>query len=202
MMSDRDSKAPMQRYRVTAAQRDQIIERLSDGYAHGLLEEEEFERRVNETQTVATQDELLALVADLPAVDEHPQSGLHAAGIRISPHEIRPYESFLAILGGSDRKGPWRPARRSRAVAVLGGVDLDFRDAIMAPGVTEIKVVCVLGGVDIIVPAGMNVEANGIAILGGFDNRAGSGDPGAPTIRVSGFAILGGVDIKVKRATS
>jgi hypothetical protein len=56
------------------------------------------------------------------------------------------------------------------------------------------------GGVDVIVPPGMNVECHGVGILGGFD-QTGEGqprDPTAPTLRVTGVALMGGVEVTVR----
>ncbi len=203
-MPEYESDVPIPRSRITTDQRDRIIDRLSKSYAHDHIDGEEFERRVTEAQNVVTHEALLSLVADLPIVHEEsnpaPRSDTRPdSEIGINSGEVRASESFVAILGGSDRRGPWRPARRSNAVAILGGVDLDFRDALIPPGVTEIEVFCFLGGVDIIVPPGVNVEMSGVPILGGFDNKAGSGDPGAPTLKITGFVLLGGVDVKVKQ---
>ena len=79
---------------------------------------------------------------------------------------------------------------------------MDFREARLAPGVTEVSVVSKLGGVDIIVPPGLQVDFGGIGILGGFDMSdevTGVEDPSAPILRVNGVAILGGVDVTVRQ---
>jgi hypothetical protein len=71
----------------------------------------------------------------------------------------------------------------------------------MGPGVTELHVYTLWGGVEVIVPPGMNVESHGIGILGGFEHAPDrSPDPTAPTLRVTGLAVMGGVDITVRHA--
>lgn len=185
---------------VSPHQREQIIQRLSNGYAHNHLDDAEFERRVAEAHRVSTRPALMALVADLPAEEADRSESAHfPSTVATNRDAVRASESILAIFGGSERRGVWRPARQSRVMAIMGGVDLDFRNALFPPGVTEVTVFCVMGGVDIIVPPGVNVEVSGLPILGGFSNRAGSGGPGAPTLRVSGVAIMGGVDVKEKK---
>ena len=109
----------------------------------------------------------------------------------------------VAALGGTKRKGRWSPARKNYAVSVMGGVQLDFREAALAPGVTEVKVYTVMGGVDIIVPPGLNVESHGMALLGGFEHKGDTTmhpDPHAPTLRITGLAIMGGVDVSVRQS--
>jgi hypothetical protein len=208
-----DADKPVSGSRITTDQRNRIIDRLSASYAHDCIDQEEFERRVTEAHEVVTHRELLLLVADLPEFgpetpaysSRHASGPAHGSasgsvpGIKIASGPVPENENFIAILGGTERKGPWRPARHSRVRAVLGGVELDYRDASFPPGVSEITVFCVLGGLEITVPPGVNVEMSGIPILGGFENKAGSGNPGAPTLRVKGTVILGGIEARVKK---
>ena len=84
-------------------------------------------------------------------------------------------------------------------------VELDVprgdRDAVMPPGVTEVQVFTMWGGVEIIVPPDMHVESHGIALLGGFEHMAQgatASDPHAPKLRITGVAIMGGVEITVR----
>ena len=89
----------------------------------------------------------------------------------------------------------------NQTIAVMGGVELDFREALLPRGVTELKVYAIMGGVEVIVPPDLNVESHGIGIMGGFDhagNEMQHPDPNAPVLRVSGIALMGGVDIKVR----
>ena len=87
------------------------------------------------------------------------------------------------------------------AVAIMGGVELDLRDARFAAAEVTIRAFCLMGGVSITVPEDMAVDVSGIGIMGGFDHRAsGPGAPGAPHLRVVGFALMGGVDVRRKPA--
>ena len=70
----------------------------------------------------------------------------------------------------------------------------------MPPGLTEVKVFAMWGGVEIIVPPGMNVVCDGIA-MGGFEHAPETNvplDPIAPTLRVTGVALMGGVEVTVR----
>ena len=78
---------------------------------------------------------------------------------------------------------------------------LDFRDAQLGPGVTNVYVLAMMGGVEIIVPPGLRVESNGIGIMGGFEHsgpRVDVSSGSGPILRISGVAIMGGVEIKEK----
>jgi hypothetical protein len=107
----------------------------------------------------------------------------------------------VAVMGGTRRAGRWNPARTNHAIAIMGGAEIDFREAVMGPGLTELRIFTLWGGVEVIVPPGMNVESHGVGILGGFEHAPDRpGDPNAPTLRVTGLALMGGVDIKVRQA--
>jgi hypothetical protein len=58
-----------------------------------------------------------------------------------------------------------------------------------------------MGGAEIIVPPGLTVESDGIAILGGFEHLedvAVKEDPAAPVLRLKGLALMGGVDVNIR----
>jgi hypothetical protein len=87
----------------------------------------------------------------------------------------------------------------------MGGVELDFREAVLQPGVTEIHAFAFWGGVEVLVPPHVRLECSGIGIMGGFDGgtnvgsrAADIGDPLTPIIRVTGVAVMGGVEVSVR----
>ncbi|MFG1691797.1 hypothetical protein ACGF5M_06565, partial [Gemmatimonadota bacterium] len=127
--------------------------------------------------------------------------GLVQASI-VSPELVRERQFVFSLFGGSKRKGPWTPARHVICINILGGMQLDFREARLGPGVTEVSVFTKLGGVDIIVPPGLQVDFDGAGILGSFDvseEVTPVEDPSAPILRVNGVAILCGADVIVRQ---
>ena len=83
----------------------------------------------------------------------------------------------------------------------MGGASLDFREALLPPGETEVTLIAIMGGAEILVPPGLRVDCQGVAIMGGFDHLDYSGppDPNAPILKITGFAMMGGVEIAVRR---
>ncbi len=84
---------------------------------------------------------------------------------------------------------------------VMGGAGLDFREVRMPPGVTEVRVVAVMGGVEILVPPGLAVESHDFGVMGGFDGVDQAGvetDPDAPRLVIKGFACMGAVEVAVR----
>ncbi len=176
--------------RASDAERERTVTTLRDGAAHGRLTFDELAQRTELAYEATTGTELERLVADLPQV---------APDVLDAPRKRRRWN--VAVLGGCDRKGRWRPARDSVALAVLGGVSLDLRDATIEGDEIVITAVAVLGGIEITVPEGVEVDVSAFALLGGTDHEQGSAPvrPGTPVVRVRGFALLGGIDVEVKR---
>lgn len=190
--------------------RQVTIDALMEHFANDVMEIEEFERRLDAAHAATSGDDLKELLRDLPGSSNLPV----APGTAALPSETRDYsvtsaanvrdrEFVVACMGGTSRRGRWTPARKNIAVAVMGGAELDFREAILGPGVTEVQVYTVWGGVEIIVPPGLNVESRGIALMGGFDHHADGTihpDPNAPTLRITGVALMAGVEVAVRHA--
>jgi uncharacterized protein YfaQ (DUF2300 family) len=181
-------------------ERERTIAALSDFFAQGELDLGEFERRLTLAHRATSTAELAELLADAP---EHKVEAVSAqathAVVKVSG--VRPKQWVVAFLGGARRGGTWTCARKLRVVAMMGGVELDFRDARLGPGVTEVWIVAMMGGVQIVVPPGLAVDAEGFGLMGGFDaiDRTPSvPDPERPLLRIRGFALMGGVEVKTR----
>ena len=192
-----------------AGTRQVTIDALCEHFANDIMSVEEFERRVDAAHSATSVDALKNLLRDLPggglpAVVEPQTTPTPEPSSQFtvtSAGQVEEKGFIIAILGGSARRGRWRPARKNYSVAVMGGSELDFREAVMGPGVTELRVFTVCGSVEVIVPPGLNVESHGIAILGRFEHKGDDyqhPDPHAPTLRITGVAVLGGVEVTVR----
>ena len=120
------------------------------------------------------------------------------AAIATRVHEAK---RVLTICSGTQRQGTWRVPKKLRVITVMGGTDLDFREAEFGPGVTEVKVTIVMGGIAIIVPPHLQVECDGGGILGlfeGMQRSAGKRDPRAPLLRITGVAVMGALEISTR----
>ncbi len=119
----------------------------------------------------------------------------------VSADRVSERAYMVSLMGGNSRSGRWVPARNNFAVGVMGGFSLDFRDAMLGPGVTEVHVFTLMGGAEIIVPPEMDVEVSGFAFMGGFDHSTDqpiNPSPDRPTLRIKGFAMMGGVSVEVR----
>lgn len=203
---------------VGPAERQAVIDALSEHFAGHRLSVEELERRLDRASRAESRDELQNLVGDLPggihpAPEGSPGEGdasdfrEPAAPVRRpdrapapGPGEAPARGTEVSVWGGRTRTGRWTPPRRHRAVAVQGGIELDYREARLEAGVYDLRAVAVMGAVEVIVPPGLHVEVGGTAILGSFEHEGGQGAPGpdAPVIRIGGFALMGSVEVVVE----
>ena len=205
--------------------REETIDDLCRRFAGDELSLNELERRLEKARSARSRDELRALLSDLktpvPVVagpgaqqqPEKPRSSPRNDGIpEAATAEQRPAPSIpgaarpsshmaLAIMGGTRRAGHWVPPENLGAVAIMGSVELDFRDAVFRGG-EEVEINCFAfwGGIEIVVPPDVHVDTHGFALMGAFEQVSDHGmdpPPGAPTVRINGFALMGGVDVKV-----
>jgi Domain of unknown function (DUF1707)/Cell wall-active antibiotics response 4TMS YvqF len=179
--------------RASDADRERVVLALRDGAAEGRLTFDELAQRVELAYTAVSGEELERLVADLP----------EAAPQTAPERPVRKRQRWnVAVMGGCDRRGRWRPAPRSVALAVMGGVGLDLRDATIEGDELVITAIAFMGGIDVIVPDGVEVQLTGFAFMGGNDHRPGTAPlrPGTPVVHVRAFSVMGGIDVKVKRS--
>ncbi len=114
--------------------------------------------------------------------------------------EAGPRMTGLALLGGTSRKSTTDDFRGGDFAAVMGGVEVDLREARIRPeqGEVEIEAFAFWGGIEIWVPRDWQVVSKGVAVLGGFDDNSRA-EPGATQrLVVRGLAIMGGVEVKNK----
>ena len=81
-------------------------------------------------------------------------------------------ETVVAVFGDSARSGSWVPPEHLLAIAGFGNIKLDFRDADLPEGPTEVRPFAVFGNVELIVPRHLDVELNGISVFGKIQHRS------------------------------
>ncbi len=189
------------------ASREATLAALIKHFSADRLSVSEYERRLDVAHRARTREELDALLRDLPG--HRPVAAGKKEAKPTRRREGRPPSkgsssdsAFLfAVMGGSERKGQWQPPDTIHAFAFWGGVELDFRHAVLEHDVYTIDAWAIMGGVEITVPPDVRVDTGGIALLGGFTHESqaeSASDPRVPLIRVGGLALMGGVEVKVK----
>ncbi|MDX2556836.1 DUF1707 SHOCT-like domain-containing protein [Streptomyces stelliscabiei] len=200
--------------RASDADRERVSEQLRDALAEGRLDMEEFEERLDATYKARTYGELAPITRDLPGagavappelVPQPSVSLVKGPAVDVSwPERIVGGDGTstwgVAVLSGFERKGRWTVPERFDCFAFWGGGELDLRDAYFASREVTINCVAIMGGINVVVPPGVEVVVRGVGIMGGFDHgqEGVPGEPGAPRVIITGFAFWGGVGVERK----
>ncbi|MEA3020626.1 MAG: hypothetical protein QOI47_2150 [Actinomycetota bacterium] len=183
--------------RASDAEREYVVDVLRAHCSEGRIDLDEFSERINKVYAARTIGELTDTVADLPVLASQggvaPASGATRRAVRWT----------VGIMSGPRRRGRWRIEGETTAVAFMGGVSLDLRDAEIAGDEITIHAFAVMGGIEILVSEGVAVHVSGIPFMGGFDDKTNPDAPvlpGAPVIKIKYFAMWGGIAVKSKAA--
>lgn len=105
-------------------------------------------------------------------------------------------ENIFTMFGGSESRNTSKDYRGGNITAILGGVELDLRQAEIKKDIV-LNISVLMGGVDIKVPRGLVVANRMNAVLGGVENNADTvSETHAPTLTLTGTVSLGGVEVK------
>jgi hypothetical protein len=185
--------------RASDTDRDQVANVLNSAFAEGRLSRDEYDERLDSLLRAKTFDDLVGLTRDLVVVaSPTPVPTAEPTGYAVDPSVASSeIDRMVGIFGGAERKGKWRIRRQTEAYALFGGIDLDLREAVFESPVVEIRGFWCFGGMDIKVPAGVEVRDQTSGIFGGTDVRdLGEPQPGAPVIVLKGVSLFGGVSVR------
>lgn len=180
--------------RASDDEREEVVERLRQASAEARLTLQELVERSDAAYNARTRGELASLTADLPAPVPAGMAPAEPARERTASRWV------VSVMGGSGRHGRWRPAVELNVVAVMGGSDIDLRGAEVSAAEITITAVAFMGGIDVIVPEGVEVELDGFDFMGGHDQELADVPrrPGTPRVRVRSVSVMGGVTVKSK----
>jgi len=185
--------------RISDADRHQVAEILREAAGEGRLDLDELDERLEAAYAAKTYADLVPLTLDLP--DQLPASTA-AASPPASPAGAGGAERHLAILSGVERKGVWTVPGEMTIFCLMGGADLDLREARWSQRECTIVVNAIMGGADIKVAPDVHVIMEGVGIMGGYSGPGGGAEVRAdsPVLRVKGFALMGGVSVSRRPA--
>jgi len=114
------------------------------------------------------------------------------------PHVSADDLNASGVLSGGMRRVDSQNFRGGKASCILGGMEIDLREARLAEGKATIEATAILGGMEIWVPKDWQVVVEGTPILGSIENKH---RPTAPaqspqTLFIRATAILAGIEIK------
>ncbi len=184
------------RQRVSHPEREQVTEVLREAAGQGRITSDELDERLAATFAAKSYAELVPVVADLPvaSVGNLPAS--------LSRHEVTApeYDSSFATMSTTRRQGPWRLGPRHKALAVLGGVVLDLREALLTHPEVTIHASSFMGSVDVVVDEHTVVVCDGRAFMGDYSEKRSKvphqPDRTSPVVGVQGRALMGRVNVR------
>lgn len=177
--------------RVADADRDRTVTMLREHMVDGRITLDEFSERAGLALQAQTIGDLDVATANLPALAVPDATPLRRTARR----------KFIAVMSGSEAKGRWRVGARTTAVAVMGGCTIDLRHAEIDGPEVVITAFAFWGGIEVIVPEGIDVELEGFALMGGRNLKVRDVPivPGSPRIRVRAYAVMGGIEVRSRR---
>jgi hypothetical protein len=101
----------------------------------------------------------------------------------------------VAVLGGFERRVTTPDFRGGEITAILGGCELDLREASIVKEAV-INVFAIWGGINIKVPPDWTVVLNGTPVMGGFAEKTVTPPDASKRLVITGYAIMGGVEVR------
>ncbi len=125
---------------------------------------------------------------------------------RIADSDGESNVSAVAILSGVERSVNSQDFRGGELTAIMGGCEIDMRQAFIRAEQAVVDVFAFWGGIEIRVPEDWIVVVHGFPLLGGFsdstrfrrsdDFARSTTDGSMKRLVIKGFVIMGGVEVK------
>jgi Domain of unknown function (DUF1707)/Cell wall-active antibiotics response 4TMS YvqF len=181
---------------VTEADRADAMTLLEAARTHGYLTTDEYEHRALAVRSAANRDDLRPVTRDLENVTQGPVTYSQMPTFPVARPSGVVQEPLVKVgfFSGATLAGKWDTPAQLHCYAAFGGVDIDFTDAVWTSDEIILDAYAVFGGVNVKVPAGVEVIDHAFAIFGGTSVKRTT--PGTKRIIVKGFALFGGIDVK------
>src|SRR5215213_10178815 len=103
---------------------------------------------------------------------------------------------LVAVFDGIELASRATAFRGGSMLAWFGGIEVDLRNADLAPG-AQLSVHTLFGGIEVTTPPHWRVESTVKALAGGVSTPGDAEhDPDAPMLTLAGLAVFGGVDVR------
>jgi predicted membrane protein len=106
----------------------------------------------------------------------------------------------FVIFGGKEDRIDSKEFEGGEILCVMGGYELDLRDADLREGEAVLHVRAIMGGIEIRIPEDWSLTVHGTPIMGAFEDKTrpsrGDASPDRPRLILEGSVIMGGVEIR------
>jgi hypothetical protein len=100
-------------------------------------------------------------------------------------------------MSGVSRGSNAAEFRGADLTAIMGGCEIDLRQASVAPGQEAVvDVFAFWGGIEMRVPEDWTVVSRVTPLMGGIEDQTRPSPTASKRLQVRGFAIMGGISIK------
>lgn len=100
------------------------------------------------------------------------------------------------IFDGADVRSEATSFRGGDVLCWYAGLTLDLSGVTIDPAGAYLRVRCVFGGVDLVVPEGCPVHVRSRAIMGGVGDMTDQRDVAGPTLVIDALSVFGGVGVR------
>jgi len=171
--------------------KDKITEKLSSEYSLNHISLEEYERLIEYSHKIETEQEFRIL----EKIIEESKSADTANYARTAPSNIK--KEYLTILSSRQTSGP---ITSGNFVNILGSHQIILKEEDLINRETVFNVTVVLGSIEISIPDNVEVISNAAPLLANvsINENARTGEAVKKLI-INGTVILGTIDVKRKK---
>lgn len=177
--------------RVSDAEREEIVVRLTAACAEGRLTLEEMGGRVGSAYAAVTRADLEPLTSDLPAAS----STLASSAL---PERPKTKKKWHVTVMGELKRGISRLPEHTNMVTFMGSSHIDLRNALIESPEMTLHLYCMMGEQQIVVPEGVEVEVTGFVFMGEkhVEVRDVRPRPGVPRLQIRAVGMMGEINIR------
>ena len=115
---------------------------------------------------------------------------------RMIPVETDSTINAIALLGGVERKITSQQFEGGELTAVMGGCNIDLRNASIKEAEAVLDVFVMWGGIVLLVPQAWSIVSKVMPIMGGFEDSTNPDKDYSKRLVIRGTILMGGIEVK------
>ena len=190
--------------RISDEDRHKVAEVLRQAAGEGRIDLDELDERLEAAYKAKTYGDLVPITADLPVAGAPHPTPQPTARPSAPTGPTSRYSSSVAVMSETKRTGAWLVEDGHTALAFMGSVVLDLREAQFGAREITVNANAVMGEVKVIVDVGTTVVVEGFGVMGEYSEQRPKVpfDPsyGGPVVRLRGMALMASVHVQRRGA--